>query len=97
MILHELEANEYRKIKEENGSTIARLEMRLNEVDVQKSTYLNIKKLAQMAVNAICEVDMLYDIASTEAKRYLVSIMFPEKMAYVEGACRTGNTTGLPS
>jgi site-specific DNA recombinase len=90
LLLHELEANEYRKIKEETGSTIARLEMRLNEVNVQKSTYVNIKKLSQMAVNVLCEVDKLYDIASIEAKRYLVGILFPEKMMYVEGACRTG-------
>ncbi|GGI51043.1 hypothetical protein GCM10011425_22550 [Mucilaginibacter galii] len=90
LLLHELEAGEYRKIKEENGSTVARLEMRLNEVNVQKSTHVNIKKLAQMAVNALCEVDKLYDIASIEAKRYLVGILFPEKMTYVEGVCRTG-------
>lgn len=43
-----------------------------------------------MAVNALCEVEKLYDIASIEAKRYLVGILFPEKMIYAEGACRTG-------
>ncbi|MGK6351454.1 hypothetical protein [Parapedobacter sp. DT-150] len=30
------------------------------------------------------------DIASIEAKRYLVGILFPEKMTYAEGVCRTG-------
>lgn len=43
-----------------------------------------------MAVNALCEVDKLYDITSIEAKRYLVGILFPEKMIYSEGVCRTG-------
>lgn len=81
LLLNELEPNEYRKIKEENSSIIARLEMRLNEVNVQKSTHVNIKKLTQMAVNALCELDELWDISSVEAKRYLVGILFPEKIS----------------
>ncbi|MCQ6956378.1 hypothetical protein NPE20_00335 [Mucilaginibacter sp. JC4] len=47
-----------------------------------------------MAVNALCEVDKLYDIASIEAKRYLVGILFPEKMTYVEGHVEPENSTG---
>lgn len=89
MLLNELEPNEYRKIKEENSSITARLEMRLNEVNVQKSTQVNIKKLAEMAIMALCEVDVLYEIATTEAKRYLVGTLFPDKITYAEGACRT--------
>ncbi|RZL98867.1 MAG: recombinase family protein, partial [Pedobacter sp.] len=80
LIQNELEPSEYRKIKEENSSIIARLEMRLNEVNVQKSTHVNIKKLAEMAVNTLCELDKLYDISSIEAKRYLVGILFPDKI-----------------
>ena len=89
LLLNELEPNEYRKIKEENSSIIARLEMRLNEVNVQKSTHVNIKKLTKMAVNALCELDKLWDISNVEAKRYLVGILFPEKISYSKGYCRT--------
>ncbi|RYF26784.1 MAG: hypothetical protein EOO42_00580 [Flavobacteriales bacterium] len=89
LILNELEPSEYRKIKEENNSIIARLEMWLNEVNVQKSTHVNIKKLAEMAVRSLCEFDKLYDIASIETKRYLVGILFPDKITYAERACRT--------
>lgn len=89
LILNELEPSEYRKIKEENSSIVARLEIRLNEVNVQKSTHVNVKKLAQMAVNALCELDKLWDISSNEAKRYLVGILFPDKIMYSEGGCRT--------
>lgn len=90
MLLGELESSEYRRIKEDNGSKITRLEISLNEINVHRSNQNSIRKLAQEAVNALLEVDKLYDIASTPAKRYLVGLLFPEKMTYSDGACRTG-------
>ena len=89
MLLGDTESAEYRKVKEEYGSTIARLEMRFSEITVQKSNSLNIKKLAQDAVNALLELDKLYDLASVPAKRYLVGLLFPEKLSYSDGTCRT--------
>ena len=90
MLLGDTESAEYRKVKEEYGSTIARLEMRFSEITVQKSNSLNIKKLAQDAVNALLELDKLYDLASVPAKRYLVGLLFNEKMTFSDGTCRTG-------
>lgn len=89
MLLGDIESAEYRKVKEEHGSTIARLEMRFSEITVQKSNSINIKKLAQDAVNALLELDKLYDLASVPAKRYLVGLLFPEKLSYSDGTCRT--------
>lgn len=57
MLSGDIEPAEYRKLKEEMDSTTAKLEIQLNEVSVQKSTPVNIKKLAQMAEELLCEVD----------------------------------------
>jgi DNA invertase Pin-like site-specific DNA recombinase len=89
MLSGDIEPAEYRKVKEEMGSTIAKLEVRLNEINVQKSAPVNIKKLAQKAVELLCEIDKLYETANIEAKRYLVGLLFPEKLVYDMGVCRT--------
>ena len=89
MLSGDIEPAEYRQVKEDAGSTIASLEVRLNEVNGQKSTPVNIKKLAEMAVKLLCELDKLYEMANIEAKRYLIGILFPEKLTYDLGVCRT--------
>lgn len=55
---------------------------------MQKSTPVNIKKLAQMAAELLYEVDKLYETANIEAKRYLVGLLFHEKLVYDMGICR---------
>ncbi|MNK00584.1 hypothetical protein D3C87_183710 [compost metagenome] len=63
--------------------------MQFSEITVQKSNSLNVKKLAQDAVNVLLELDKLYDSASVPVKRYLVGLLFPEKLSYSDGTCRT--------
>ena len=56
----DIEPTEYRRIKEELGST-ACLQGHLNEVSVQKSTNLKVKNLAEKAVSLLFELDRLFE------------------------------------
>ncbi|MCX2476045.1 recombinase family protein [Pedobacter sp. MC2016-05] len=90
MLSNDLEPSEYRKVREEMGLTIARLESRLNEVRMLNTTPINIKQIVEMAVNVLCELDSLFELANNEAKRYLIGLLFPEKLTFSEGSCRNG-------
>jgi site-specific DNA recombinase len=89
LLLDEIEAGEFRRIKEECNEKITRLEARLNEVMVQNSTLLDIRPIAESAIKSLELLDKLYDDATIQGKRYLVGILYPEKLTFDGVGCRT--------
>lgn len=69
LLLDELEAGEFRKIKEENNEKVTRLEAKLNEVLVQNSTLLDIKPIAESAIKCLEILDKLWDDANIQGQR----------------------------
>jgi site-specific DNA recombinase len=89
LLLDEIESGEFRRIKEECNEKITRLEARLNEVMVQNSTLLDIRPIAEAAIKSLELLDKLYDDATIQGKRYLVGMLYPEKLTFDGVGCRT--------
>jgi site-specific DNA recombinase len=89
LLLDEIEAGEFRRIKEECNEKITRLEAELNEVMVQNSTLLDIRPIAEAAIKSLELLDKLYDDATIQGKRYLVGMLYPEKLTFDGVGCRT--------
>jgi site-specific DNA recombinase len=85
----ELDAGEYRRIKEEANEKIIRLEVQLKEVMVQNSNFLNIRPIAESAIKSLENLDIFWDESDVEGKRYLVGMLFPEKLTFDGGVHRT--------
>lgn len=82
MLDNDIEAVDYRAIKEECNEKIARLEARLSNLNVENSTVIDIKPIANEAILSSRLLDEFYEKATLEGKRYLVGILFPEKVPY---------------
>jgi site-specific DNA recombinase len=82
MLDNDIEVVEYRAIKEECNEKISRIEAKLNDLNVENSTVIDIRPIAKEAVNSLRLLDEFYEKASVEGKRYLVGILFPEKLTY---------------
>jgi site-specific DNA recombinase len=89
LLNNDIGAVDYRAIKEECNEKISRLEGRLNDLNVENSTVIDIKPIAKEAINSLRLLDEFYEKASVEGKRYLVGILFPEKVTYDGAMYRT--------
>jgi site-specific DNA recombinase len=89
MLDNDIEAVDYRAIKEECNEKIARLEARLSDLNVENSTVIDIKPIANEAIKSIRLLDEFYEKATVEGKRYLVGMLFPEKVTYDGAMYRT--------
>ena len=59
---------------------ITRLEARLNELNTQNAVVLDMKTIVQEAVDNLQNLDKLYENAGVEGKRYLVGMLYPQKL-----------------
>jgi len=89
MLNDDISSADYRLIKEQCGENITRLEARLNELNTQNAAVLDMKTIVQEAVECLLNLDKLYENASVEGKRYLVGMLYPQKLTYTKGGCRT--------
>lgn len=89
MLNNDITSADYRIIKEQCNEKITRLEAQLNHMTAQNAVILDIKPIAQQAIENLQELDKLYERAGVEGKRYLVGMLYPEKLTYSEGGCRT--------
>jgi site-specific DNA recombinase len=89
MLDNDIEAVDYRAIKEECNEKIARLEARLSDLNVENSTVIDIKPIANEAIKSLRLLDEFYEKATVEGKRYLVWRLFPEKVTYDGAMYRT--------
>jgi site-specific DNA recombinase len=89
LLNNDLEAAEFRQIKAECSEKITRVEAQLSELSVQNETWFDIRPIAVSAIAGLCEIDKLWEDAGNEAKRYLVGMLYPERLTYVNGKHRT--------
>lgn len=89
LLLDEIEAKEFRRIKDECNEKINRLEAKLTEVAVQNDEILDMKSIASDAIQNLALLDKFYDDATVQGKRYLVGLLFPEKLTFSDGVHRT--------
>ena len=84
-----LDAVDFRTIKVEGNEKIVILESKLAELNTKNKAVLNIKPIAERAINNLTNLDLFYENSSVEGKRYLISCLFPEKMEYNGDRYRT--------
>lgn len=89
MLNDDITSADYRIVKEQCNEKITRLEAQLNQMTAQNAAILDIKPIAQQAIENLQELDKLFETSSVEGRRYLVGMLYPEKLTYSEGACRT--------
>ncbi len=85
----DISSADYRLIKEQCDESITCREARLNELNTQNSVVLDIKTIVQEAVDSLLSLDKLYENATVAGKRYLVGMLYPQKLTYAKGGCRT--------
>lgn len=86
LLAGDVDADDYRAIKQECEDGTLRLEARLAELsELQK----DITPLIEKAVALLSRLDESYVAMSTELKRELVGSMFPEKLTFSESGFRT--------
>jgi hypothetical protein len=84
-----IDAVDFRAMKLECAEKVTRLEASLSELNAQNAGLLDIRSIAEQAINNLRNVDILYEKSDTEAKRYLVATLFPEKLVYDGEVYRT--------
>jgi len=62
----------------------------LSDLNVQNAAWFDIRPIARAAIENLNEIDKLWESAGNEGKRYLVGMLFPDKLMYVNGQHRTG-------
>ncbi|GAA3964881.1 recombinase family protein [Pedobacter ginsengiterrae] len=78
----DIDALDFRTVKNTCNEKIERLEGKLNELNTQNKKVLNIKLVAERALINLKKLDVFYDNADVEGKRFLISCLFPEKLVY---------------
>jgi len=91
LLNNDLDPADFRQIKTECSEKITRIEAQLSELNVQNEAWFDIRPIAVAAIEGLQEIDKLWEDAGNECKRYLVGMLFPEKLMYVNGRHRTGN------
>jgi site-specific DNA recombinase len=81
-----LEADDYKAIKRECESQLQQLEARLAAMQLMKG---DVPAMLDSAVELLCEIDSVYQVATTERKRDVVGSMFPGKLQFDGESFRT--------
>ncbi len=85
----DIEAADYRIIKDQCNEKITRLEARLSDLNAENHSILDIKPIAEEAMNSLRLLDEFYEKADVEGKRYLVGMLYPEKLTFDGSMYRT--------
>jgi len=64
---------------------VIRLESQLTDLKKTKIDVVDIRTITRQAVDALSNLDQLYESAGIENKRYLVGMLFPQKLEYSGG------------
>lgn len=86
---NEIEATDFRAIKIECNEKISIVESKLNDLNTKNKEVLNIRPIAERAINNLKQLDLFYENSSVEGKRYLISTLFIEKLVYDGDRFRT--------
>jgi site-specific DNA recombinase len=89
LLENDIDSADFRSIKAECNEKITRLEAKLSDLQVQNASLLNIRPIAEKAILNLQNLDILYEEATTEGKRYLVGTLFPDNLIYDGEVYRT--------
>jgi len=81
MLSDEIDAAEFRKVKDASEQVV-RLEAKLNTVMEQSSNLLNIRPIAEKTILNLEMLDWFFDDSTIAGQRYLVGMLFPEKLTF---------------
>jgi site-specific DNA recombinase len=89
MLNNDIDSSDFRLIKEQCNEKINRLEAQLNHLTAENAVILDTRPIAKQAIEGLRQLDKFYENAGVEGKRYLVGMLYPEKLTYSEEECRT--------
>ena len=84
-----IDAGDYKEIKQECESKIARLEAQLAEQANQTTSPASINKLLDKAFNAMIRIDVIYKNGTVTDKRAIIGSIYPEKICFDGSQYRT--------
>ena len=85
----EIEASDFRKIKNDCAQKILVIESNLNELNTKNKEILNIRPIVERAIKNLRCLDLFYENSGVEGKRFLISTLFTEKLVYDGDRFRT--------
>ncbi|WP_443944277.1 hypothetical protein ACJVDH_15310 [Pedobacter sp. AW1-32] len=89
LLNNDIDAENFRAIKNECSDKISIVESKLSELNLTNKAVLNIRPVAERAIENLNKLDLFYENSSVEDKRYLVSCLFSEKLLYDGDRYRT--------
>jgi site-specific DNA recombinase len=88
LLAEKLDPDDYREIKDECKRNIEGLEEELSAY-MSEQKNLNIKKNLEDALNTLSRLSTIYKLGDIEAKRYVISSIYPEKLLFDGSTYRT--------
>jgi site-specific DNA recombinase len=85
----QIEPEDFREMKSDYRMKIERLEAKLSGLTHNYSD-LNVEDLIDKGINALLQLDHIYEVAEMDKKRDIISSMFPEKLHFENNSLRTG-------
>jgi site-specific DNA recombinase len=79
LLKEEIDARDFREIKQENEKRVTVLEARLIEISAAST---NIGPQLLKAVNVLSHLDVLYNDGDVKKKRAIISSIYPEKIVF---------------
>ena len=90
-----IDAGDYKEIKQECESKIARLEAQLADQANQTTSPASIDKLLDKAFNAMIRIDVIYKDATVTDKRAIIGSIYPEKICFDGSQYRTARLNSV--
>jgi site-specific DNA recombinase len=89
LLAGDIEAGDYRTIKNSSEEQIYRLEAKLSEIATKSTSTNSIDQLLDKAINTLSHIDELYIQADIDKKREIIGSIFIEKVCFDGNECRT--------
>ena len=92
-----IDAGDYKEIKIECESKLARLEAQLTEQPNNTAESANIDKLLDKAINTLIRIDIIYKNGTVSDKREIIGSIYPEKICFDGSQYRTTRINTIAS
>lgn len=89
LLAGDIDAGDYRTIKNSSEEQIYRLEAKLSEIATKSTSANSIGQLLEKAINILSHIDQLYNQADIYKKREIIGSIFPKKVCFDGNECRT--------
>jgi site-specific DNA recombinase len=90
LLTSDIDTMDYKVMKTDIEEKLVRLEARLTEMSKPSGSPLNLeKKILNRAVEALANIDLVYEKADIDQKRDIIGSIFPENLEFSESGYRT--------